>query len=138
MSDIHKPESTAADIIEDSSFEIWDVEVGRYWYTAKGKIPYRVKMKAAVWRSEDYFSLVDITDVDMLSLDNNFDFKFGENQKAWKDTTFLKIVPVNESIPVIVGLGGHFVNKDTDEELGPYTVLCNFTLSGFKEYNYYQ
>lgn len=136
ISDLHKPQSTATDIIKHSSFEIWDVEVGRYWYTEKGKIPYRIKMKTVVWRSEDYFSLVDIPDVDMLSLDKNFDFKFGENQRAWKDTTFLKIVPINDSIPVIVGMGGTFINKDTDEELGPYKVLCNFTLSGFNEYKY--
>ncbi len=137
MSDIYKPESAALDIIENSLFEIWDVEVGRYWYTEERKIPYRIKIKALVWRSKDYFSLMDITDIDMLSIDNNFSFKFKENSSAWTDTTFLKIIPVNDSIPVIVGMGGTFIDKDTGEELGPYTVLCNFTLSGFKDYKYW-
>ena len=136
VSDCHKPESTASEIMERAEFEKWDIEVGRYWYTEKGEIPYTVKMKAVVWRSDDYFSLIDITDIEMKSSDRNFDFEFGENQTPWVDTTFLKIVPVNDSIPVIIGLGGNFVSRDTGEKLGPYTVLCNFTLSGYQEYRY--
>lgn len=115
--------------INNSIFEICKVEYGTDQEYEKSSYPYSIISDMTIWKSDDFYSICEIRNKEIKSLDENIVLVKEKPDELWNEGEFLlKVLPINQATLYTIGGRASFM-KDKQEKVGPFTMVQSFYIA---------
>lgn len=109
-----------------STFEKCKIEYGSNRTYNEIIYPYAMTSDIIVWKSEEYYTICEVSNNQIKSLDNNIELVKEEPDEMWNEGDFiLKVLPVNQATFYTIGGRASFV-KEGKDKAGPFTLVQSF------------
>lgn len=115
--------------INNSTFEKCKIEYGTVQEYDKSNYPYSIISNMIIWKSDDFYSICEISNKEIKSLDENIVLVKEQPEEMWNEGDFLlKVLPINQATLYTIGGRASFM-KDKQEKVGPFTIVQSFYIA---------
>lgn len=120
-------------LIKEGQFKEYNIELaGQKKYDDK-EYNYKMSADIVMWQSNEYFTICEIKNKKIESMDENIDCIMESYQEVWvSGIEELKVFPINEIIEFEMGTSVSFLPnniKDENKKIGPFTIVYKVNIS---------